>query len=236
MGPKKAAPTGAEAKDTKAKKPAAAPAHASYKDMIKEAILNLKERNGSSRQAIKKYVKANNNITVTSETQFDSLFNKALKTAVEKGDFTQPKGPSGPVKLAKKEPKPAEKKPAAKKEKASKETKEAKPKVAKTKTAAAAKPKTAATKAKKPAAPKKAAAAKPKANTATKRAPKAKAAKTEAPAPAVTDVPTVLKKTKSGRVSKQKAPATKKAPAKKTAAAKKATPKKATPKKAEAAA
>jgi len=56
-------------------------------------------------------------------------------------------------------------------------------------------------------------------------------------APAVTDVPTVLKKTKSGRVSKQKAPgATKKAPAKKTAAAKKATPKKATPKKAEAAA
>merc|ERR1712230_308253 len=77
--------------------------HASYKDMIKDAIINLKERNGSSRQAIKKYVKANNNVTITSETQFDSLFNKALKSGVEKGDFQQPKGPSGPVKLAKKE-------------------------------------------------------------------------------------------------------------------------------------
>jgi histone H1/5 len=45
-----------------------------------------------SRQAIKKYVKANNTITVTSESQFDSLFNKALKTGAEKGDFSQPKG------------------------------------------------------------------------------------------------------------------------------------------------
>lgn len=57
-------------------------------------------------------------------------------------------------------------------------------------------------------------------------------------APAVTDVPTVLKKTKSGRVSKQKATTgTKKAPAKKATTTKKAAaPKKATPKKAEAAA
>jgi histone H1/5 len=101
-------------------------------------------------------------------------------------------GPSGPVKLAKKEAKPAaEKKTVTKvscdiqtlashlltvlqKEKAPKEAKETKPKVAKAKTATKAKP--AATKAKKAAAPKKtAAAAKPKANTATKRAPKAKA-------------------------------------------------------------
>merc|ERR1711939_96501 len=159
MPPKKAA--GAAA--TKDKKAAAAPAHASYKDMIKEAILNLKERNGSSRQAIKKYVKANNNITVTSETQFDSLFNKALKSGVEKGDFQQPKGPSGPVKLAKKEAKPAEKKAAAPKEKAVKDEKEAKPKATKTKTA---KPKTATTKAKKATTAKKASTAKPKANTA----------------------------------------------------------------------
>ncbi|OAL31121.1 hypothetical protein AYO20_08356 [Fonsecaea nubica] len=236
-GPKKVAPG---LKDSKDKKPAAAPAHASYKDMIKEAILNLKERNGSSRQAIKKYVKANNNITVTSETQFDSLFNKALKTGVEKGDFQQPKGPSGPVKLAKKEAKPAEKKAVkvrrtvlivgpsvltlVKKEKApkeAKEAKEAKPKAPKTKTVA--KPKTAATKAKKAAAPKKAAtAAKPKANTATKRAPKTKT-KAEAPAPAVTDAPPpVLKKTKSGRVTKQKATTgTKKAAPKKAATTKK---------------
>ena len=55
-------------------------------------------------------------------------------------------------------------------------------------------------------------------------------------APAVTDVPVVLKKTASGRISKQKATTgTTKAAPKKKAAAKKATPKKsATPKKAEA--
>jgi linker histone H1 and H5 family len=93
-----------------------------------------------SRQAIKKYVKANNKgLTITSEASFDVMFNKAIKTGVEKGEFTQPKGmspsngtstttrtlallwllarirmlcswlmhilsgPSGPVKLAKKE-------------------------------------------------------------------------------------------------------------------------------------
>lgn len=237
MPPKKVTGAAAQAKEAKDKKPAAAPSHGKYKDMIKEAILNLKERNGSSRQAIKKYVKANNNITVASEAQFDSLFNRALRTGVENGDFSQPKGPSGPVKLAKKEAKPVEKKPVAKKEKAPKkeEAKEAKPKATKAKTAT--KPKTTTTKAKKATTPKKTATAtKPKANTATKRAPKTKA-KTEAPAPAVTEVPTVLKKTKSGRVSKQKttAGATKAAP--KKAAAKKATPKKsATPKKAEASA
>jgi histone H1/5 len=40
------------------------------------------------------------------------LFNKALKSGVEKGDFAQPKGASGPVKIAKKEA--AEKKAAPK--------------------------------------------------------------------------------------------------------------------------
>jgi histone H1/5 len=56
-------------------------------------------------------------------------------------------------------------------------------------------------------------------------------------APAVTEAPTVLKKTKSGRVSKQKTTTgTTKAAPKKTAS-KKATPKKSgTPKKAEASA
>jgi histone H1/5 len=46
----------------------------------------------NSRQAIKKYVKANNKVQFTSETQFDSMFNKALKSGVEKAEFTQPKG------------------------------------------------------------------------------------------------------------------------------------------------
>jgi hypothetical protein len=47
-----------------------------------------------SRQAIKKYVKANNKVKYTSEAQFDSMFNRALKAGVEKGDFAQPKGTS----------------------------------------------------------------------------------------------------------------------------------------------
>ena len=83
--------------------------------MISDAIINLKERNGSryerdpklgrgpralfvytqltslSRVALKKYVKANNNLSV-SDNQFDALFNKAIRSGVEKGVFAQPKG------------------------------------------------------------------------------------------------------------------------------------------------
>jgi histone H1/5 len=44
-----------------------------------------------SRIALKKYVKANNTITV-SDNMFDSLFNRALKNGVEKKIFEQPKG------------------------------------------------------------------------------------------------------------------------------------------------
>lgn len=51
----------------------------------------------SSRQALKKYVQSNND---TKTANFDALFNAALRKGVESGDFLQPKGPSGPVKLA----------------------------------------------------------------------------------------------------------------------------------------
>ena len=71
-----------------------------------------------SRQSLKKYVKANNNLKTTSDNMFDSLFNKALKAGVEKGVFEQPKGPSGGTKLAKKKAAPkteTAKKPAVKK-------------------------------------------------------------------------------------------------------------------------
>jgi histone H1/5 len=44
-----------------------------------------------SRVALKKYVRANNTINAT-DAMFDSLFNKALKSGVEKGEFAQPKG------------------------------------------------------------------------------------------------------------------------------------------------
>ncbi|KAI9827088.1 MAG: hypothetical protein M1826_006452 [Phylliscum demangeonii] len=224
MPTKKAAP----AKTAAAAKKAAAPAsHASYKDMIKDAILSLKDRNGSSRQAIKKYVLANNTLNTTSKA-FDSLFNRSVKTGVDAGDFTQPKGPSGPVKLAKKDASrsaakkttttvkkdaPATKEPAAKKDKDSAP--------AKKETAAAKKTAAAATASKKEAASKKAATTtttKTKANASRPR-------KTSTAAPAVVDKPTVVTQTKSGRVTKGPAkPEVKKAPVKKTstAAAKKA--------------
>jgi histone H1/5 len=57
--------------------------------------------NQRSRQSLKKFVKANNNLSVT-DAMFDSLFNKALRSGVEKGVFEQPKGASGGTKLAKK--------------------------------------------------------------------------------------------------------------------------------------
>ncbi|KAJ5548712.1 hypothetical protein N7504_004838 [Penicillium tannophilum] len=213
MPPKKATATA---------KKAAPAAHTSYRDMIKDAIVNLKERNGSSRQAIKKYVSANNKITFASQSAFDAQFNKAIKSGVEKGEFTQPKGPSGPLKLAKKEAKPAAKpavKPAAKATKATKAApkKAAAPKAAATKKAAPKKTATAKvtkTTAKKPAAKK--AAAKPKANSG-------KARKTKTPstaAPAIVEQPKILGKTKSGRVTKTTAPPPTKAPAKKRAAKK----------------
>ncbi|EAL92961.1 hypothetical protein LV164_002537 [Aspergillus fumigatus] len=201
MPPKKAS-TGATKKATSS--------HASYRDMIKDAILNLKERNGSSRQSIKKYVLANNKIAFASQAAFDSQFNKAIKAGVEKGEFTQPKGPSGPVKLAKKEPAA---KPAAKK--ATTATKAAAPKkAAAKKTEKAEKPAAKAT-TKKAGTTTKKAAGRPKANTAKPR-------KASTAAPAVVDQPKVLSTTKSGRVTKTTAKPAEKATKKKATTTKKA--------------
>merc|ERR1712000_806007 len=148
--------------------------HPTYQDMITDAIVTLKERNGSSRQSLKKYVKQNNPSITATDNMFDALFNRALKAGVDKGVFEQPKGPSGGTKLAKKKPatekKPAA--PAAKKETAAKEP--AKKPAAKK---AAAPKKATATKAKAPAKATKAAAPK-------KAAPKKAAAKPAAAAKA----------------------------------------------------
>jgi len=213
MPPKKA--TGAAAP----KKAAAVPSHPSYKEMITAAITSLKERNGSSRQSLKKYILANYQTGAT-PAAFTNQFNKALASGVEKGEFSQPKGASGTVKLAKPAAKstasaPA-KKPAAKK--ASTATKAKAP--ATKKAAAPAAKKAAAPKKAAPAA-KKAAAPKTKANTSTKRKSKAPAT-----APAVANVEPVLGKTKSGRVTKSTVAkaATKKAAPKKAAAAKSKAP------------
>ncbi|KAF9971267.1 hypothetical protein BGZ75_001949, partial [Mortierella antarctica] len=120
-----AAAAAAPAKATATKKAkAAAPKkeaeHPPYKEMIINALVHLKERNGSSRQALKKYISGNYKVGDNSDVHF----NGAIKRGVETGEFTQPKGKSGPVKLAKKEPKKKEvkekkekkvKKPVAKK-------------------------------------------------------------------------------------------------------------------------
>jgi len=189
MAPKKA--TASKAKT------ATSSSHGSYQDMIKNAIVNLKDRKGSSRQAIKKYIKANNDLGATTDAAFATHINRALAGGEKAGIFDRPKGPSGPVKL--KKPEAAAAKPAAK-------------------PAVKAAPKKAAPKPageKKKAAPKKA-AAKPKANTSTKKAP-------------ATESKPALTKTKTGRVTKAKAPAKKAAP--KKAAPKKPAVKKAAPKK-----
>lgn len=117
-----------------------------------------------SRQAIKKYIKANNTLGDISDTAFNSHLNRALAAGEKNGDFLRPKGASGPVKLAKKEAKPAaakkESKPASEKKTT---TKKATTKAAPKKAAATKKTTTAK------AAPKKTAAAKPKANASKPR-------------------------------------------------------------------
>ncbi|KAI9278632.1 linker histone H1 and H5 family-domain-containing protein [Phascolomyces articulosus] len=68
------------------------PEHPPYEQMIKAAILALKERKGSSRPAIKKYVLAN--YKVTAGAHFDNQIAAAIKRGVSKNAFTLPKGKS----------------------------------------------------------------------------------------------------------------------------------------------
>jgi len=168
----------------KVKKPAAkkAPAeHPKYVDMIAEAIAALKERKGSSRQAILKYVQANFKVGDNAGVHLKM----ALKRGVASGALKQTKGTgaSGSFKVAEKPKaaakkpaakKPAAKKPAAKKPAAKKST-PAKKKSATKKSTPKKKP--AAKKAKKPAAKKPVAAKKPAAKKAKKTPKKAKKAK-----------------------------------------------------------
>ena len=128
------------------KKPAkpakAPPEHPKYSVMVGAAIAALKDRNGSSRQAISKHIKANYKVGDNASVHIKM----ALKKGVALGELSQVKGvgASGSFKLAKKEvkkPKPAKaKKPAVKKPAAKKAaTKKAATKKAPTKKAAAKK-------------------------------------------------------------------------------------------------
>jgi len=197
------APAAAPAKK-RATKPKAPAAHPKYVDMIRAALESLKERGGSSRQAILKYIMAN--FKVGNEVNsINAHLKLALKSGVKKGALKQAKGTgaSGSFKLGEK-PK-TEKKPKAKKV--------SKPKAAKPKkAAAAAKPKKAAgekkTADKKKKSPKKAAAPK-KVKTPKKKAPAKSPKKAAAAKP---------KKVKTPK--KPAAKKTKKSPAKKAVAKK----------------
>nr|XP_019542561.2 histone H1B-like [Aedes albopictus]XP_029734897.1 histone H1B-like [Aedes albopictus]XP_029734902.1 histone H1B-like [Aedes albopictus] len=141
----------------KPKKPST---HPPVNDMVVAAIKTLKERNGSSLQAIKKYIAANYKCDVAKLAPF---LKKALKNGVEKGKFVQTKGTgaSGSFKLKAEAKKAAgEKKPKKAGEKKAKKATGEKKKAAK-KPAGEKKAKKPAgeKKAKKPAAAKKAKAA-----------------------------------------------------------------------------
>ena len=164
--------------------------HPKYIEMVIAAITALKDRKGSSRQAIVKYIKANYKVGDNADVHIKM----ALKRGVVAGGLAQPKGTgaSGSFKVVKKEEpkkkpaakKPAAKKPAAKKPAAKKSTPKKKKAAVKKTTKSTPKKKTAAKKAtsakkaaaKKPAA-KKPAAKKPAAKKATKKTPKKKTTK-----------------------------------------------------------
>merc|ERR1712012_629821 len=184
-----------------AAKPKAAPSHPTYKDMAVAAIAALKDRSGSSRQAILKYVMANYKVG-TDATKVGKLLNLALKKGVASGALKPAaaagrKG-AGSYRIGEK-PKVVKKKPAKK--------------------PAAKKAKT----------PKKAKATKSPAKKAAKKAPAKKAAKKAAKSPAKKAVKAPAKKAakspakkaaKSTAKKAAKSPvkkAAKKAPAKKAA-------------------
>lgn len=90
-------------------KKAAAPEHPKYIDMIKAALTELKDRKGTSRQAIGKYIKEHYKVGSNADTQLKM----ALKRGVLAGAIAHSKGvgASGSFKLVKKEAAPAKKKP-----------------------------------------------------------------------------------------------------------------------------
>ena len=86
-------------KSSKAKNPRSKPTHPPTSEMVTNAIKGLKERGGSSLQAIKKYIAANYKVDAEKVAPF---IKKYLKSAVISGTLVQTKGKgaSGSFKLA----------------------------------------------------------------------------------------------------------------------------------------
>ena len=158
-----AAPAVVKKAAKKTSKPKVPAAHPKYSVMVAQAIGALKERGGSSRAAVLKYILKNFKVG-NNETAVNSHLKLALKAGVKAGSLKQAKGTgaSGSFKLGEKpkaaKPKKAAKKPAAKK--AAKPKKAKSPKKPAAKTAKSPKKAKKPAAAKKPKSPKKAAAAK----------------------------------------------------------------------------
>merc|ERR1719319_85336 len=123
---------------TKESKPKAPATHPKYIDMITAAIPALKERMGSSRQALLKYIVANYKVDAAKAVVATRL---ALKAGVAKGVIKNAKETgkgAGKFKVVKveKPKKPAAKKPAAKKATTPKKPATKKPKASPKKAAA----------------------------------------------------------------------------------------------------
>lgn len=116
----------------KVKKPAE---HPKYMEMVKAALATLKERNGSSRQAILKYIKANYKVGDNADNQVK----KALKKGVAAGALkhTTGAGASGSFKLLK--PETPKEKPKPRKKPTKPKTKKAPSKAKKSETKSPAK-------------------------------------------------------------------------------------------------
>lgn len=180
-------------KVSKPKTKKAAPTHPVYKDMILAAIAALKDRKGSSRQAILKYILANYK-GVGVEKQVNSRLKLALVRMADAGDLkhVKGKGASGSFRAAEKAKAAPKKKAVAKK-----------PKAKTPKKVAAKKPK-----AKKAPAAKKPAAKKAKSPKKVKKAKKAKKADKPAAAPvavAAAKKPAAKKSSKKSKAKKSKA-------------------------------
>ena len=114
-----AAKKAASPKKAPAKKAATKPSHPTYQVMVQEAIKELKERKGASRQAMKKYIMATHNLSAVSATHF----NGALAKLTEAGTLEKSEnGQRWKIKKVAVVKKPAAKKPAAKKPAAKKPT------------------------------------------------------------------------------------------------------------------
>ncbi|CAK1556062.1 unnamed protein product [Leptosia nina] len=87
--PAKKTPKAAAAAAAAAKKPKSKPTHPKTSDMVNTAIRELKERSGSSLQAIKKYVATNYSVDAE---RLAPLIRKYLKRAVAAGTLIQTKG------------------------------------------------------------------------------------------------------------------------------------------------